>query len=134
LKLEFGPGDDDVRHRLLEMAHEDTKLFAVAPPAPDSEWVTTIWRMPLLTQEEYVNGAYSDLEHLLRERWDNFLKGPFRQLSETVRHQEWMRTDADNARQCQRPGCHKTLPPGSNKNRMYCSGACKQWVYDNRKS
>jgi hypothetical protein len=43
-------------------------------------------------------------------------------------------TDADNVRQCQRSGCPKPLPPGSNKNRMYCSNACKQWVYDNGKS
>jgi hypothetical protein len=32
-------------------------------------------------------------------------------------------TDANNVRQCQRPGCWETLPPGSNKNRMYCSRA-----------
>jgi len=62
LKLEFGPGDDDVRHRLLEMAHEDPELFAVAPPIPDPKWVTTIWTMPLLTQEAYLEGADSDRE------------------------------------------------------------------------
>jgi hypothetical protein len=94
LKLEFGPGDDDVRHSLLEMAHGDPKLFAVAPPTPDPAWVTTIWKTPILNQGEYMEGTYSDLEDLLRKRWDNFLKDPFRQLTEAVRLQEWMRTDA----------------------------------------
>ncbi len=91
LKLEFGPGDDDVRHQLLEMAHEDPNLFAVAPPIPDPNWVTTIWRMPLLTQENYLEGTHSDLERLLQERWDSFLEGPLHQLTESVRRQEWMR-------------------------------------------
>jgi hypothetical protein len=95
LKLEFGPGDDDVRHRLLEMAREDPELFAVAPPAPDPTWVTTIWRMPLLTREAYLEGVDSDRERLLRERWNAFLMEVFPQISDAVRRQEWIwRTDA----------------------------------------
>jgi hypothetical protein len=43
-------------------------------------------------------------------------------------------TDANNIRQCQRSGCYGIIPPGSYKNRIYCSGACKQWVYDNRET
>jgi hypothetical protein len=46
----------------------------------------------------------------------------------------WLLTDEDNVRQCQRRGCYNTLPPGSNKNRMYCSDACKQWEWDNKES
>ncbi len=91
LRLEFGPGDDDIRHRLLEMAHDDPELFAVAPPIPDPKWVTTIWWMPLLTREDYLEGTNSDLERLLRKSWNNFLKGPLRQLTESVRRQQWVR-------------------------------------------
>jgi hypothetical protein len=46
----------------------------------------------------------------------------------------WLLTDADNVRQCERRGCYNPLPPGSNKNRMYCSSACKQWEWDNKES
>ncbi len=55
-------------------------------------------------------------------------------LGATYLQMMWLLTDANNVRQCQRPGCPETLPPGSNKNRMSCSNACKQWVYDNEKS
>jgi hypothetical protein len=91
LKLQFG-GDEELRVRLLEMAREDPELFA-APPIPNPQGLTTIWRMPLLIREDYLENTYSVLEHLLRERWGGFLKGPFRQLSESVRLQDWMRTD-----------------------------------------
>jgi hypothetical protein len=94
LKLQFGRGDDEVRRWVLEMAHEDRELFAAAPLVLDPEWGATIWKMPLLTREDYLECTYLDLEHVLRERWSDFLKGPFRHLSETVRSQEWMQTDA----------------------------------------
>jgi hypothetical protein len=42
-------------------------------------------------------------------------------------------TDANNVRQCQRPGCYRTISPGSRKDKIYCSEACKQWFYDNKK-
>lgn len=45
----------------------------------------------------------------------------------------WLLTDANNVRQCRRPGCQVIIPPGSRKHREYCSNACKQWAYDNRK-
>ena len=90
LKLQFGRGDDEVRRRLLEMAHGGRELFAAAPPVLDPKWGATIWRSVLLTPEDYL-GTYSDLEHRLKERWDDFLRGPFRQLSEVVKRQEWIR-------------------------------------------
>jgi hypothetical protein len=42
-------------------------------------------------------------------------------------------TDANNVRQCQRPNCYGTIPAGSRGDRIYCSKACKQWFYDNKK-
>lgn len=95
LKLEFGLGDDEVRRRILEMAHEAPELFAAAPPAPNPEWVTTIWRFPLLTREAYLEGTDSFRECLLRERWDIFLKEAFPRLSDTIGQQQWIwNTDA----------------------------------------
>lgn len=41
-------------------------------------------------------------------------------------------TDANNTRQCQRPGCSGIIPPGSRKDKVYCSRACVQWAYDNK--
>lgn len=43
-------------------------------------------------------------------------------------------TDENNIRQCRRPGCQGIIPPGSRKDRIYCSPACKQWPYDNKDS
>lgn len=95
LKLEFGPGDDEVRRRLLKMAHEDPELFTGAPPTPDPEWVTSIWRMPLLTREAYLEGKDSDRERLLREHWNGFLGEAFPQLSSAIKRREWIwNTDA----------------------------------------
>lgn len=95
LKLEFGPGDDEVRRRLLEMAHEDPKLFTGADTTPNPEWVTAIWRMPLLTREAYLEGKDSDRERLLREHWNAFLGEAFPQLFSAIKRQEWIwNTDA----------------------------------------
>ena len=48
-------------------------------------------------------------------------------------HMMLLLTDANNIRHCQREDCYGIIPPGSNENRIYCSGACKQWAYENRK-
>lgn len=90
LKLEFGPGTDEIRHQLLEMAHEDPELFTDAPPTPDPEWVTIIWKTSFLTREAYLTGKDSDREHLLREHWDAFLKEVLPQISGVLRQQEWI--------------------------------------------
>lgn len=91
LKLEFGPGNERCRHRLLKMAHTDPDLFSVAPAYPDPEWVTIIWRLPFLTREEYLDGTDSHREDLVRRRWYAFLREVLPQLSAAIRRQEWIR-------------------------------------------
>ncbi len=41
-------------------------------------------------------------------------------------------TDANNVRRCRRQGCYGIIPPGSRNDKIYCSRACVQWVYDNK--
>lgn len=43
-------------------------------------------------------------------------------------------TDANNIRQCQRPGCPKRIPLHANKKRVFCSNACRQLNYENKDS
>ena len=62
----------------------------------------------------------------------------------------WLLTDGSNARRCERPECTRIVsfeppqPPDAaaprgtrgkyrtRKYKLYCSNACKQWVYDNK--
>ena len=41
-------------------------------------------------------------------------------------------TDANNIRQCHRPGCPRILPSSARKDKVFCGrAACKQWWSDN---
>jgi hypothetical protein len=89
LKLQFG-GDKEMQGRLLEMAREDPELFS-SSPIPNPQGLITIWRVQLLTREDYLEGTYSDLEQRLRERWGAFLSETLPRISEAMKRQEWTR-------------------------------------------
>lgn len=41
-------------------------------------------------------------------------------------------TDANNVRQCQRPGCQRIIPPHDRSDKKTCSDACRKWISENK--
>ncbi len=88
LMLQLGPGDEEVRNKVLNMAHEHPDVFGAAPGSLHR--ITSLWEKPILTPEQYEDAADTDLGDEIRRHWTDFLREDLPRIDAALRGESWI--------------------------------------------
>jgi hypothetical protein len=89
LILQIGPGDEETRHRLLKMAHNNPTVFEEAPETLN-DFVTTIFARPMLTPDFYEDASDSEREQEICRQWDEFLAKDLPRIDAALKNEAWI--------------------------------------------
>jgi hypothetical protein len=88
LKLYIGPAPDEIRTKLLDMAHAHPDVFSV-PRRTSIKW-TPIFTRRYLREEAYEDATDSDREKQIRHHWAKFLDEDLPRMDAVLREHEWI--------------------------------------------
>ncbi len=88
LHLYVGPGPDETRQGLLEMARINPEVF-VAPRNTNARWFS-IFSRNLLGQRAYEDLSVREREEEIREQWAAFLGNDLSRIEKALKEEKWI--------------------------------------------
>ncbi len=88
LALVIGPGAEETRQKLLDIARANPNVFDV-PRSLKVKW-TLIFSRPFLEQEMYEDATDSEREREIRKHWAEFLKHDLPQIKAVLEKEQWI--------------------------------------------
>jgi hypothetical protein len=93
LHLFMGPGPEETRHRLFEMAANHDVFFEPRPNTANAirarSW-PAIFTRHLLKREAYENLDQEEREQEIRKRWDEFLDKDLSRIEAALKKETWI--------------------------------------------
>ncbi len=88
LVLQVGPGDEEVRNRVLNMAHDHPDVFGAAPGSLHQ--ITSLYEKSMLTPEFYEDATDEDREEEIRRHWTEFIQDDLPRIQAALSEEEWI--------------------------------------------
>ncbi len=89
LRLYIGPGPEETRRRLFEIAQHNRQVFMPSLKTLYSKW-TTIFLKPWLSAKSYEEKDKEELKEEIRKHWGKFLATDLPQIESTLKEQPWI--------------------------------------------
>jgi hypothetical protein len=89
LNLYIGPGPEDTRQGLFDMARNNPAAFKTASRTLNQKW-NAIYGKTFLGPKDYLDTGDEQLEKMIRKRWAEFVNDDLPKITEAVRGQEWI--------------------------------------------
>lgn len=96
LNLHIGPGPDDVRQRLFDMARSHQSLFKKTARALNQKW-NVIYGRPFLGPKNYEEATFEELERQIRKHWAEFNADDLPKIMDVVNGERWVWEDVEPA-------------------------------------
>jgi len=87
LKLYIGPGSDDTRQKLYQIAQDNPPLKAYR--VLGKKW-NTIFKRSFLTKKSYEEASIDDLEEDIKQKWQKFIENDLPAIKKIVKAQDWI--------------------------------------------
>ena len=91
LHLVIGPGPQDTRQRLMDMAHANKPPFKPSQKALAKKW-NAIYERQILTPTDYEETAAEDIESEINKKWLQFLEHDLPQIMSIMKSENWLWT------------------------------------------
>ncbi|MFC2042958.1 PD-(D/E)XK nuclease family protein [Chloroflexota bacterium] len=89
LNLIIGPGPDEARQRLLDIAHEQSPPFKPAFKALGKKF-NTIFQRKILTAKSLENSNIEEIEDEIRKKFNQFMKNDLPKITNVLKRQAWI--------------------------------------------
>jgi GNAT superfamily N-acetyltransferase len=91
LALHFliGPGPNDIRQRILDMAHAHTPLLRPSQHALGKKW-NAIFVRPILLAKDYEDTTAEEIEVEIRKKWLQFIEHDLPQITSILKSESWI--------------------------------------------
>ncbi|MBV8859533.1 MAG: PD-(D/E)XK nuclease family protein [Acidobacteria bacterium] len=89
LNLHIGPGPDEVRQRLFDMARTHQSLFRKTAKSLNQKW-NVIYGRTFLTPKDYEEETFEQLEKQIRKHWAEFMADDLPKIAGVVRDEGWI--------------------------------------------
>lgn len=87
--LIIGPGPEETRRRLFDLARNNRQVFSPAFNAIGKSY-NTIFKRSILTQKSYEAASFADLEPEIRKKWNLFLEHDLPEIIGFFAEQQWI--------------------------------------------
>lgn len=91
LRLIIGPGDRDVRQKLLNLALENDTVLKASDRSLGTYW-NTIYSRPILSKSFLADPRMSDVEEAVKKEWKQFVEDDFPKILGLIRSITWENT------------------------------------------
>ncbi len=88
LQLQFGPGDEEIRDKLFDIARDNQAVFNNASAPLERE--TAIFSRSVLTSEFYVDAVDADRGREIRKQWSDFLENDLPRIDAALKQERWI--------------------------------------------
>lgn len=95
LKLFIGPGPEETRQKLFDMAQANPAIFEI--PRELAGKYNTIFSRSLLKKEMYENTDHEEREREIRRRWSEFLEEDLPQIEAALKDERWIWQEPNGA-------------------------------------
>lgn len=89
LRLHIGPGPDDIRQKLFDMAQTHPPLFKTASKTLNQKW-NVIYGKSFLKPKDYEEENDEQLEKEIRKHWAEFMTNDLPKIIEVVKEEKWI--------------------------------------------
>jgi hypothetical protein len=90
LRLYIGPGPQEIRQQLFDVALQNCPPFDISRKGkPMARKWQNIYRMSVLQAEDYADAIMEDLAPKIEKRWNEFLMNKLPALSEIIKNEDW---------------------------------------------
>lgn len=89
LYLVIGPGPEETRRRLFELAKEQSQIFTPAFTALGKNF-STIFKRSILSAKVYETASIAGLEPEIRKKWKLFYEQDLPEMMEFIEKQAWI--------------------------------------------
>lgn len=97
LMLQVGPGDEEARQKLLNMARRDPDLFESEPSVwGEGKWIN-IYTKPLLAPASYDDLTDSERGREIRKQWNGFIDNDLPRIDAALRRESWIWQDSSGS-------------------------------------
>lgn len=88
LRLQIGPGPDDTRQKLLDMARTHQPPLKPASKTLNQQW-NSIYRRSFLKPKDYEDADGEQLEKEIRKHWAEFVGGDLPKIMDVLNEEKW---------------------------------------------
>jgi len=113
LSLYIGPGPQETRQKLFDMATKNKPLLKAAAKTLNSKW-NVIYQRPFLTSKSYEDASDKELEAEIRKHWTDFLENDLPKIKAALKAEDWIWQSANTISPMRRVA----------KVRQYCTYLC----------
>jgi hypothetical protein len=89
LYLIIGPGPNEIRQKILDMAHAHTPLLRPAQHALGKKW-NTIYTRNFLTVKDYEETTAEEIESEINKKWQQFMEHDLPQIMSFIKSENWI--------------------------------------------
>ena len=88
LRLIIGPGDRDVRQKLLDVALENDTVLRASDRSLGTYW-NSIYSRPILSRSFLADPRMSEVEEAVKKEWKQFVESDFPKILGLIRSIKW---------------------------------------------